>query len=130
LVPKTSAYLETISAAEAHLTERKYLLEKQTLKKAKSLLYEAGRKKKGISKQGKLEQVAVHQGATFSYVIHAILTALKSTYLTDMAKEAIKSKGWKILLDAFQIHSVSLRHRVPTSLDLTRAKYDRYRTNI
>jgi hypothetical protein len=41
LAPNTPVFLQTTVAAEAHLAEGQYLLEEQTLNKAKSLMYGA-----------------------------------------------------------------------------------------
>jgi hypothetical protein len=42
--------MQTTSAAEAHLAEGQFLLQKQTLNKAKSLMYRAGTRRPAISK--------------------------------------------------------------------------------
>jgi hypothetical protein len=39
LASNTSTFLQTTLASEAHLAERQFLLEEQTLNKAKSLMY-------------------------------------------------------------------------------------------
>jgi hypothetical protein len=50
LAPNTPVFLQTTVAAEAHLAEGQYLLEEQTLNKAKSLMYRAGTQRPTISK--------------------------------------------------------------------------------
>jgi hypothetical protein len=50
LVSNTSTFLQTTLAAEAHLAEEKFLLEEQTLKKAKSLMYREGNRRPAVSK--------------------------------------------------------------------------------
>jgi hypothetical protein len=52
LAPNTSTFLQTTLAADAHLAEGQFLLEEQTLNKAKSLIYEAGTRRTAISKTG------------------------------------------------------------------------------
>jgi hypothetical protein len=49
LAPSTSTFLQTL-AADAHLEEGQFLLEKQTLNKAKSLMYREGTRRPAISK--------------------------------------------------------------------------------
>jgi hypothetical protein len=48
--PNTSQSLQTTLAADAHLAEEQFLHEKQTLNKAKSLIYRAGTRRPTISK--------------------------------------------------------------------------------
>jgi hypothetical protein len=50
LAPNTPTFLQTTLSAEAHLAEGQFLLEKQTLNKAKSLMYRAGTRRPAISK--------------------------------------------------------------------------------
>jgi hypothetical protein len=52
LAPNTSTSLQTTLAAEAHLAEGQFLLEEQTLNKAKSLMYRAGTRRPAISRIG------------------------------------------------------------------------------
>jgi uncharacterized membrane protein YcgQ (UPF0703/DUF1980 family) len=48
--PNTSTSLQTKLAADAHLAEGQFLLEQQTLNKAKSLIYRTGTRRPIISK--------------------------------------------------------------------------------
>jgi hypothetical protein len=48
--PNTSTSLQTTLAADAHLAEGQFLLEEQTLNKAKSLIYRTGTRRPTISK--------------------------------------------------------------------------------
>jgi hypothetical protein len=50
LAPNTSKFLQTTLAADAHLAEGQFLLEDQTLNKAKSLVYRAETRRPTISK--------------------------------------------------------------------------------
>jgi hypothetical protein len=50
LAPNKSTSLQTTLAADAHLTERRFLHEEQILNKAKSLKYRAGTRNPSISK--------------------------------------------------------------------------------
>jgi hypothetical protein len=50
LIPNTSTSLQTTLAADAHLVEGQFLLEKQTLNNARCLVYRAGTRRPTISK--------------------------------------------------------------------------------
>jgi hypothetical protein len=50
LALNTSTFLQTTSAAEAHLAEGQFLLEEQTFNKAKSLIYREGTRRPANSK--------------------------------------------------------------------------------
>jgi hypothetical protein len=50
LVPVTPTSLQAILTAEAHLAEGQFLLEKQTLNKAKSLIQQAGTQRPTVFK--------------------------------------------------------------------------------
>jgi hypothetical protein len=52
--PNTSISLQTILAADAHLTEGQFLTEEQTLNTEKSLIYRAGTGQKFPKQKGRI----------------------------------------------------------------------------
>jgi hypothetical protein len=56
----------------------------------------------------------VHQGDTSAYIRYGVLNTLSvSIAVMDMGKETIITKGWKLLLDAFQFVGISSHNRIP-----------------